>query len=103
MKELGKVADRVLTSFSPEDVKNLGDNVVTILNTVKNMTQPDMLHAVNNALHVYKKLDMEVEEDISLMALLKEMNTSEARKGMAFAIRFLKSIASHNGTHATHS
>jgi len=103
MKELGKVADRVVISFSPEDVKNLGDNVVTILNTVKNMTQPDMLHAVNNALNVYKKLDMEVEEDISLLALLKEMNTSEARKGMAFAIRFLKSIASPNGTHITHA
>ena len=103
MKELGNVADRVVTSFSPEDVKNLGDNVVTILNTVKNMTQPDVLHAVNNALNVYKKLDMEVEEDISFMALLKEMNTSEARKGMAIAIRFLKSIASPNGAHTPHA
>lgn len=103
MKELGKVADRVVTSFSPEDVKNLGDNIVTILNTVKNMTQPDMLHAVNNALNVYKKLDTEVEGDFSLLALLKEMNTPEARRGMAFAIRFLKSIASQNRTHATNS
>jgi uncharacterized protein YjgD (DUF1641 family) len=67
------------------------------------MTQPDMLHAVNNALNVYKKLDMEVEENISLLSLLKEMSTPEARKGMAFAIRFLKSIASPNGAHTTHS
>lgn len=103
MKELGRVADRVVTSFSPDDVENLGDNVVTILNTVKSMTQPDVLHAANNALNVYKKLDMEVEEDVSLLALLKEMNTPEARKGMVFAIRFLKSIASPNGTHARNS
>lgn len=95
-KELGNVADNVVTSFSKEDVKALGDNVVTILNTVKSMTQPDMLHAVNNALNVYKKLDMEVKDDVSLFALLKELNTPEARKGMAFAIRFLKSLASPN-------
>jgi uncharacterized protein YjgD (DUF1641 family) len=101
MKELGKVVDNVVTSFTAEDVKNLGDNIVTILNTVKSVTQPHMLHAVNNALNVYQKLDMEVEDDVSFLALLREMNTPEARKGLAFAIRFLKSIASHDGSHQT--
>lgn len=98
MKELGKVADRIVTSFSPQDVKNLGDNIVTILNTVKNMTQPDMLQAVNNALAVYKKMDTEVHDDVSLLTLMKELNTPEARRGMAVMIRFLKSVATQNGT-----
>jgi uncharacterized protein YjgD (DUF1641 family) len=102
-KELGKVADKVVGSFTTDDVKALGDNIVTILNTVKSMTQPDMLHAVNNAVNVYKKLDMEVTEDVSLLSLLKELNTPEARKGMTFAIRFLKSISATNGTHSPHS
>jgi uncharacterized protein YjgD (DUF1641 family) len=92
-KELQRVADTIVTSFSTEDVKALGNNVVTILNTVKTMTQPDMLHAVSNAMSVYKKLDLEVTEDVSLLALLKEMNTPEAKRGLAFAIRFLKSIS----------
>jgi uncharacterized protein YjgD (DUF1641 family) len=98
VKEMGKVADNVVTSFTVEDVKKLGENIVTILNTVKSITQPDMLHAVNNALNMYKKMDLEVEEDVSLLGLLKEMNTPEARRGMAFAVRFMKSIASQNGT-----
>jgi len=103
MKELGKALDNVVTSFTAEDVKNLGDNIVTILNTVKSVTQPHMLHAVNNALIVYQKMDLEVEDDVSLLALLREMNTPEARKGLAFAIRFLKSIASENETHLTNA
>lgn len=98
MKELGKVVDNVVTSFTAEDVKNLGDNIVTILNTVKSVTQPHMLHAVNNALNVYQKLDMKVEDDVSLLALLREVNSPEARKGMAFTIRFLKSMASQSET-----
>ncbi len=102
-KELANVMDNVVTSFSKEDVKALGDNIVTILNTVKSITQPDMLHSVNNALNVYKKLDMEVKDDISLFALLKELNTPEARKGMAFAIRFLKSLALPNNGQLTHA
>jgi uncharacterized protein YjgD (DUF1641 family) len=102
MKELGKVADRIVTSFSPEDVKHLGDNIVIILNTVKNMTQPDMLHAVNNALAVYKKMDTEVHDDVSLLTLMKELNTPEARRGMVVMIRFLKSVAKHNGASPQH-
>jgi uncharacterized protein YjgD (DUF1641 family) len=102
VKEMGKVLDNVVISFTVEDVKKLGENIVTILNTVKSITQPDMLHAVNNALNMYKKMDLEVEEDVSLLGLLKEMNTPEARRGMAFAVRFMKSIASQNGTSSTH-
>lgn len=93
IKELGKVSDRVVTSFSVDDVKSLGDNVVTILNTAKNLTQPEMLHTINNAINVYKKLDIEVKEKVTLMSLLKELNDPETKKGLAFAIRFLKNLA----------
>ena len=93
MKEISKAMDNVVESFTVEDVRALGDNVVTILNTVKNLTQPDMLQAFDNALTVYKKLDIEVDEKISYFTLIKRMNTPEMRRGIAFAIRFLKSMA----------
>lgn len=93
LKELGKVGDRVVTSFSTEDVRHLGDNVVTILNTVKNLTQPDMLQTVNNALAIYKKLDTDMPANVSLVALLKDMNDPDTRRGIAIAIRFLKNLA----------
>lgn len=93
IKESQNIVDKVVTSFSKEDVKALGDNIVTILNTIKNLTQPDMLHAINNALNVYKKLDIEVGDKVSLFSILKEMNSPEVRKGLVFALRFLKSLA----------
>lgn len=93
IKESQNVVDKVVTSFNKEDVKSLGDNIVTILNTVKNLTQPDMLQALNNALVVYKKLNIEVDEKVTLVSLLKEMNSPEVRKGLVFALRFLKSLA----------
>lgn len=96
MKELGKMADNVVTSFTPEDVKNLGDNIVTILNTIKNLTQPDMLNTINNAVQVYNKLDNEISENISILSLIKELNTPEMKKGLAIAIHFLKNIATNS-------
>lgn len=93
VKELRGVADNIVTSFSTEDVKNLGENVVTILNTVKNLTQPDMLHAINNAVTVYTNLDIEIEKDVSVFKLMKEFNTPEVKRGLAFGLQFLKNIA----------
>jgi uncharacterized protein YjgD (DUF1641 family) len=85
--------DNVVTSFTPEDVKNLGDNVVTILNTLKNLTQPDMLQTINNTIGVYKQLDVQIPEKVSLFSLIKEINTPEMKRGLAFAITFLKNVA----------
>ncbi len=81
-----------------EDVRALGDNAVTILNTVKSLTQPDMLNAINNAVSVYKKLDIEIEENVSYFQLFKRMNTPEMRNGIAFGIKFLKSLAEQQYT-----
>lgn len=93
MREMNKALDNVVESFSVEDVKALGDNMVTILNTIKSLTQPDMLRAVNNAVAVYKNMDIEIKEDVSFMSLIKEMNKPETRKGLAFGIRFLKNLS----------
>jgi len=99
MRQLGGVADKVVTSFTEEDVKNLGDNIVTILNTVKNLTQPDMLQVINNALGVYKRLDIDVQKDVSLLSLFRELKSPETKRGMAFAIKFLKSVTDQNSKH----
>ncbi len=93
LKEFSAVIDNIVTSFSKEDVKALADNIVTILNTVKNLTQPDMLHTVNNAISIYKNLDIEITGKVTLFSLLKELNSPELKKGLAFAVQFLKNVA----------
>ncbi len=96
LKESQKILDNIVTSFTIDDVKALGDNIVTILNTIKNLTQPDMLHAINNAVNVYKKLDIEVKDKISLLELIKELNHPETKKAIFFGLQFLKSLSTMN-------
>ena len=50
-----RIVDNVVTSFSEEDVDRLGDNVVLILNTVKEMTQPEIMSFVRNTLQVAER------------------------------------------------
>jgi uncharacterized protein YjgD (DUF1641 family) len=92
-KELSKVLENIVTHFSARDVKELADNVVTILETVKGMTQPDMLSAMNNAVHVFKNLDTQNIPEYSLWKAMNEMRSPEMKKGLGFMITFLKNLA----------
>ena len=97
LKESQRILDNIVTSFTVEDVRALGDNIVTILNTIKNLTQPDILQAVNNALNVYKKLDIYVQENVSLIKLLKELNHPETKRALFFTLEFIKNVSNING------
>ncbi len=88
-----KILDNIVTTFTAEDVQNLADNVVTILNTVKKMTQPDMLHVLDNALEVYKHLETSGIEEYSIWRAAREMNSPEMKRGLGFLISFLKNVA----------
>ncbi|APF18022.1 DUF1641 domain-containing protein [Calditrichota bacterium LG25] len=91
--EAVKIIDTVVTSFTVEDVRLLRENITTILITVKNMTQPQMLSAVNNALDFFQKLDMDVTEDISLLKIAREMNKPEIKRGIFFMLQFMKNVS----------
>jgi uncharacterized protein YjgD (DUF1641 family) len=91
-RELSKSLDNIVTHFTAEDVKALSDNVVFILETIKNLTQPDMLKAINNALVIYKNLDIENVEEYSVFRAMMEMRKPEMKKGIGFMITFLKKL-----------
>ena len=90
------VMDQVVTSFSEEDVKQLGDNVVLILNTVKALTQPEMMTMLNNLTQGFHDAESEAQAgqlDIGMFGLLKQMRDPEVRRGLAVTLATLKQVA----------
>jgi uncharacterized protein YjgD (DUF1641 family) len=86
-----KIADNVVTSFTQEDVEKLGDNIVLILNVVKNMTQPEIMNFVQNTMLVAEK-EIEKPVDTSIPALLGQMRDPNVRRGLALTMRVMKVI-----------
>ena len=91
--ELSRIVENVVSYYSVEDVKDLADNIVTILETVKGITQPDMLKALDNGINVYKSLDTKDLPEYTIWKAMKEMRTPEMRKGIGFMITFLKNLS----------
>ena len=83
------ILERIVTEFSEEDVKALGDNVVTILTTVRNMTQPEIMAMANNAIGAIQEAPP-TEETPSMLKLLREISNPKTRRGMARMINLLQ-------------
>lgn len=94
IKELLNVTDNVVEHFTAEDVGLLGDNVIAILETIKSLTQPEMLSALNNAVGIYQNLDTADIPQYSIWKVMRELNTPEMKKGIGFIVTFLKKITS---------
>jgi len=97
-RELGRAADNVVTHYTPEDARKLADNIVAMLETVKNLTQPEMLLSVNNAMQIYRKLDFAKMEEVSLWQAFRELNKPEMRRALGFMLSFLRNLAEHPAT-----
>jgi uncharacterized protein YjgD (DUF1641 family) len=97
----GMIADRVVTEFTEEDVKALGDNVVTILNAVKEMTQPEVMGLVQRtAISVSDAEDTPIEPP-SLFALLKSMRDPQTRRGLAKVMAMLHTVGEESAPAST--
>lgn len=94
-RELGRAMDNVVTHFTPEDARRLADNIVVMMETFKNLTQPEMLLAVNNAMEIYRKLDFAKMEEVTLWRAFRELNKPEMRRALGFLLSFLRNLAEH--------
>ena len=90
-RESWKIAERVVTEFSEDDVKALGNNIVTILKTVRNMTQPEIMALANNAVGAIQE-EIPKDEKVSAWALLRELGNPQVRRGMARMLKLLKAL-----------
>ncbi len=92
-----QIADNVVTSFTEEDVRKLGDNVVLILNTVKDMTQPEIMGLVR-AIVAQSEVEVAKPVNTSLPALLGQMRDPNVRRGLALSMRIMSVVGAQGNS-----
>ncbi len=96
------VLDSLVTGFSDDEVEQLGDNVVTILQTIKEITQPEMLtllqHMINGVQRQQAGIADEPAEAPGLWALLKKLRDPNVRRGMHRALDTLAAVSVETGS-----
>lgn len=89
-REAWRVLERVVESYGEDDVRQLGDNVVQILDTVRNLTQSDVLAMANEATDALHEADQ--SEPMSVLGVMKASRDEDVQRGMAVAMGVLRRI-----------
>jgi tRNA 2-thiouridine synthesizing protein E len=89
-EEAGYVAQRIVESYEPKDVRAFGDAIVSILDTVRTMTQPEVLSVIEEATAVVAHADR--AEPIGLVGMVRATRQEEVQKGMAVMMELLRKL-----------
>ena len=85
--------DNVVKGFGPQDIKELANNIVPILAIIKEMTQPEVLNTVQNAMKAFNSMETESVPSYSIWKLMREMNSPEMKKALGYGITFMKNVS----------
>ena len=87
----GRAVDTVVTSFSPEEIEHLGDNVVPLVNVVRDVTRPQVLNLVHDVI-LQSEVELAQPIDTSLRSLVGQMRDPDTRRGLVLTMRVLRVI-----------
>ncbi|MFT7580215.1 MAG: TusE/DsrC/DsvC family sulfur relay protein [Myxococcota bacterium] len=88
--ELLSVVDRIVRAYGADDVRRLGDQIVGILDTVRNVTQPDMLKMVNDVVEAVH--DADTADPKGMWGLARAGKDKDVRKGIGLFVAILKQV-----------
>jgi uncharacterized protein YjgD (DUF1641 family) len=90
-----RVVDRIVTSFDEQDIEALGDNVVLMLETLRDLTQPEILQLLRQTADSVGHLEPSpAGTPPSTLALLRHLRDPEVRRGLARMLEVLRSVGS---------
>jgi len=93
IKEIGPILDNIVKGFSPQDLKELANSIVSILSIIKEMTQPEVLNTMQNAIKAFNSMEMESVPSYSIWKLMRELNSPEMKKALGYGITFMKNVS----------
>lgn len=89
-KELVHLFDTLAQAYGPDDVHELSGHVVQIVDTVRNLTQPEVLDLANEATEVLHRAD-EVQP-VGPWGMAKAAGDKDVQRGMAVAVEILRHL-----------
>lgn len=89
-RELVGVGERVVEGFSPDDVRQLGGAVVSILETVRALTQPEVLRVASEASEVLQ--NAERAEPVGIMGMVRATSDRDVQRGMAVMLDLMRHV-----------
>ena len=97
------MADDAVGTVVEEDLEELRENIPRLIRWTKSVTHPETLQAFETMVVALTRGEAAERKTVSLFKLLREMNTPEARRGLAAFVEFVKGLGAPRGAPALES
>lgn len=89
-----KVGDTLIASHTHEDWQQVQASVPQLVGLLRELTRPEVLQALEAIIHGFGRVQATMNVDKSIFELARDLNSPDARRGMAIMVEFLKVVGS---------
>jgi hypothetical protein len=90
-----RVAGAMVEAHSVADWQQVEQSVPQLIGFVRELTKPEVLQALEAIIHGFGRVQATMNVDKSTITLVRDLNSVEARRGLAVMVEFLKIVGTH--------
>jgi hypothetical protein len=91
-----RVGDAFITSHSVTDWQQVEASVPQLVGLLRQLTRPEVLQALEAIIHGFGQVQATINVDKSIFQLVRDLNSPDARRGIAIMVEFLKVVGSRS-------
>jgi len=84
--------DTIMSRYSRKDIEHLSDNIITIMETLLAITDPEVMKKIEIFARTYREIDRESIPEYSIWKVMREFNKPEMKKSIGFIMTLLRKI-----------
>jgi uncharacterized protein YjgD (DUF1641 family) len=90
-----RVGDALVQSHSAEDWRQAEASVPQLIGFLRELTKPEVLQALEAITHGFGRVQATMDVNKSVFSLMRDLNSPDARRGIAILVEFLKVVGAH--------
>ena len=90
-----RVSDALVQSHSGDDWRQVEASVPQLVGFLRELTKPEVLQALEAIIHGFGRVQATMNVNKSAVALVRDLNSADTRRGVAILVEFLKVVGAH--------
>ena len=87
-----RVGDAMIRSHSTSDWEQVQASVPQLIGFLRELTKPEVLQALEAIIHGFGHVQATMNVNKSILTIVRDLNSTEARRGIAILVEFLKIV-----------
>jgi len=90
-----RVSDALVQAHSADDWRQVETSIPQLIGFLRELTKPEVLQALEAIIHGFGRVQATMNVNKSVFALVHDLSSPDARRGVAILVEFLKVVGAH--------